>query len=281
MLQVSEYTSPKLGTYHGVAMALVKKYTKAKLKSAIIYKGKSRIDPSQNVTVSITGIQGNSKNKKTGNLAQVSIMLSDIHPYEAIKTGADSAICGNCIFRGEWDVTLKKMVNRKCYVNLSHSPNATYKATDKGSYIELTIEEVGALIQYFNSTRSHKDKIGIRLGEYGDPSAVDVSVWKRLLSASNTFNTAYTHQWNRSFFQPEFFEFGMASIDDSLTVEMLRELHGSKPRAYRVAKDYETIKSDEIKCPSEKGKVVTCSQCKLCSGYGRKGAKNIVIVEND
>ena len=258
-------------TSSDIAQDLINKYGK-KLDGAILYDGYSRIDGAP-IWAIITGIKGTSKNDKTGPMAQVKILLKDIAPTEAIKTGADYSICGDCKFRPYFDNVKNKMI-RDCYVNLLFSPNQTWKSAHNGNYPILTPEEVGALLNFYN--------VGVRIGEYGDPSAINVSIWQRLISSANTFNTSYSHQWNTSWFQPEFFQFGMASIDDTLTEEMFRELHGQTPRAYRVAKDYETIKPDEIKCPSKNSsgdRVVTCAQCKLCSGYGRIGAKNIVIVE--
>ena len=40
-----------------------------------------------------------SSNRKTGNMAQVWILRQDINPVDAIATGDDESICGNCSHR--------------------------------------------------------------------------------------------------------------------------------------------------------------------------------------
>ena len=42
----------------------------------------------------------NSNNIKTGNVVQTWIIVKDINPIEAVNTGADKLICGDCKHRG-------------------------------------------------------------------------------------------------------------------------------------------------------------------------------------
>ena len=58
-----------------------------------------------------------SANRKTGNMAQVWILLENVNPVQAIADGEDYAICGNCPHR--LDLTTGK---RSCYVNAGQAP---------------------------------------------------------------------------------------------------------------------------------------------------------------
>ena len=64
-----------------------------------IYDGPSMLD-GQRIVVIVTGIKG-SRNTKTGNMVQTYILRPDMHPLEAVRTGADVSICGDCPARGK------------------------------------------------------------------------------------------------------------------------------------------------------------------------------------
>ena len=59
----------------------------------IIYEGRSAIDRAP-IVVILTGLKP-SKNSKTGAMLQTWILRADMHPLEALRTGADRAICGD------------------------------------------------------------------------------------------------------------------------------------------------------------------------------------------
>ena len=142
----------------------------------VLYDGPSELDGSRIVVVLTTS----SDNRKTGNMAQTWILRADRDPVSAIQTGADVSICGQCPHRG-----LNGAV-RTCYVNVGQAPLAVYRAWQHGSYSGF------APLPHLH---------GVRLGSYGDPAAVPVSVWQQLLKATQPLKkTGYTHQWHR----PEF-----------------------------------------------------------------------------
>ena len=250
----------------------IRKTSMTKPNSVIIWEGKSLIDGGPIVAL-LSGLTTKSGNDKTGDMAQVDIVRSDIHPIEAVKQGLDYSICGECPLRMVWDSTLKKYV-RVCYVNLLFAPSGKFKAYLRGSYPVMTPEEAGEILRA-------KGK-GVRQGSYGDPFAVPIDIWDRLHKSANTFTTSYTHQWMLPNFNPDLFKYSMASVDHVNTVEKLRELYPDV-RYYRMAKNYDDInKETEVKCPSKNTKgerVLTCSECKLC--FGGLKAKNVVIVEGE
>jgi len=66
------------------------------MQSAIIYNGPSLLDGQPIVVIATYS----NRNRKTGHVVQTYILLRDINPLEASKTGADYSICGDCIMRG-------------------------------------------------------------------------------------------------------------------------------------------------------------------------------------
>jgi hypothetical protein len=63
-------------------------------------------------------------------MVQTFILRADVHPMDAIKSADDASICGDCVHRG--DATRK----RTCYVDVSKSVSAVYKAFQRGSYAD-------------------------------------------------------------------------------------------------------------------------------------------------
>lgn len=144
----------------------------------IVYQGPSRLDPSAEIVVILTGLDGSSSNAKTGGMVQSYIIRTDRSPNDAVKDGSDRAICGDCPHRMQADG------KRSCYVTLAHGPLSVYKAFKRGSYESVTPE----LAAYRIAGRM------LRLGTYGDPGAVPVEVWEALTKLVKGW-TGYTHQW--------------------------------------------------------------------------------------
>lgn len=83
---------------------------------AIVWDGPSRIDGSPIMAI-VTGLRTASANPKTGDMLQTWILRSDMHPMDAIKSGADYGICGSCGHRGTYDEFGNPIDPRTCYVN--------------------------------------------------------------------------------------------------------------------------------------------------------------------
>lgn len=77
-----------------------------------------------------TGFQRKSKYAKTGNMIQVWILVRNENPLEAIKSGSDAAIGGDCPLRGEHGQ------KRTCYVNVSQAPLGIWKGYQRRIYVE-------------------------------------------------------------------------------------------------------------------------------------------------
>jgi hypothetical protein len=221
---------------------------------SILYEGPSLLD-AKPIVVIMTGGHGAtpSKNEKTGGMAQVYILRADTFPTEAVKSGADSSICGGCPHRPS--------IGGSCYVNVGQAPNAVYKTYRNSGYNQCDPVVAG-------------EGLSVRLGAYGDLVAPD-SLWHAIVSRAKN-HTAYTHL---AASRPGLKGIAMASADSE--EEALRyQSEGWK--TFRVKKQEDPLLEGEIYCPNETHGV-QCIDCKLCNGnkvnvainaHGTKGKIN-------
>lgn len=159
-----------------------------KPKGFVIQRGKSWIDGAPFVAI----LTLESSNRKTGNMAQVWIMREDINPVEAVQTGKDVTICGDCPHRKQQDGT------RSCYVNVGQGPNSIWKAYKRGAYPDaLFSDEYNETWQQMITALKNKR---IRWGAYGDP-AILCSATVDYLNSKAQGHTGYTHQWRNEYAQ--------------------------------------------------------------------------------
>ena len=232
-------------------------------KSYVIFDGPSEIDGKPIVAIAQVG----TGNRKTGEgMVQTWILRSDIDPITASRTGEDVSICGDCPHKGTpSDKATGWAIKRSCYVNLLFAPNGIYKVYKRGAY---------PVAQGHDAIRAIGLGMGVRLGSYGDPMAVNGAVWRSLTSAAE-YVTAYTHGANN---MPDIV---MTSADNAAQAV---EAWDKGERTFRVISSLDKIiKGKEILCPASEeakaasGKTVTCSACKLCGGNSIK-AKSVAIV---
>lgn len=224
----------------------------------VLYHGPSLIDGEEIVAILTRG----SKNHKTGNMDQVWIMRADIAPHHAIHTGADYSICGDCKHR---------LINgiRTCYVRTHEAPLSVFRAFNRGRYVRFPdLSEIG------------RDRF-IRLGSYGDPAAVPAYIWRDLLRYA-LGHTGYTHQWGAK-------DPALRSNCDSMRDLVMASTDNDAESARAVANGWRffrvrpagnvTVNNRERLCPASKeaGKLVSCIQCRACSGTSGRGHSNITI----
>lgn len=234
----------------------------AKSNTAVLWQGASRLDGSP-IAVLITGLAKQSKNSKTGDMLQTWILRRDVSPTEAIATGADYSICGDCKHRGE--SVDGHVRNRSCYVVVKNAPLQIWRKYSRGGYPHLRPSELAPLVQ----GRS------IRFGSYGDPAAVPIAVWQKLARMA-TRTTGYTHQWQQS---TQLRPYCMASVD---TPEELATAQSAGWRTFRVKSASDLAQIGEIACPAsaESGHRTTCADCTLCNGRQRTDDQRKSIVIN-
>jgi hypothetical protein len=237
--------------------------------SGIIWQGFSPVN-GEAIMAIVSGLKTPSTNDKTGVMAQIDILVADQHPIEAIKTGADAAVCGACPLRPD------KLGKRICYVTLAHAPASKFNAAGRGSYEMITPYQLGVILAYRNR--------GVRFGSYGDPAMLPFEVAQTILEVSGVKHTSYTHQWMEPWFDARHLSYSMASVDAENTVAMLHAIHPDA-RYYMLVDSYDSLPANTIACPSNSDKrnddgsrQVTCADCGLCAGAARQ-AKNVAIVE--
>ena len=195
-------------------------------------------------------------NPKTDNdfksMVQTWIMLRDTPPHEAVKSGDDAGVCGNCIQRPS--------VGGACYVKTFQAPLSIWRAYKRGNY--------NNVINLENLRGAE-----LRLGSYGDPSAVPFDIWRNLIDkVQPRLMTGYTHQMSHKAFDKRMAEVCMISAD---TPKVALKAHAQGFRTFRMTTDTEQLLPNEIICPNDTDGV-KCIDCGLCDGAGDK--PNIAIL---
>ena len=221
----------------------------------VLYDGPSKLDGEEIICIA-TGLGKKSNNVKTGDMIQTWIMRKDSNPIAASQAGDDESVCGDCKHR--------RSNGGACYVNLGQAPLNIWKSYHKGNY---PVYDKDTHLKYF------KGKL-LRMGSYGEPTAIPIAVWKELLKVIKG-HTAYTHQWNNTKVRRGFKDFVMASVDDEK--ERAKANKGGW-RTFRVKGPDDIILKGEFVCPAseEAGKRLTCQQCLACDG-GRPPKASVVI----
>ena len=235
----------------------------SKILGYIAYEGPSEIDGAP-IVVIINKIYGASKNGKTGDIVQSFIIRSDVNPVDALKTGADSSICGDCVHR---PITAKETGEPPCYVNVGRSVLAVYSAYKRGRYVKADVETIALALA----------GKALRIGTYGDPAAAPVLMWQRV-SRYVIARAGYSHQWqSKGFDHASWAPLVMASAD-SIDQAALANLYGM--RTFRVSIGVDKQPGETV-CPAsaEGGRKATCADCMLCGGTSKK-AKDVVIADH-
>jgi hypothetical protein len=235
----------------------------SKILGYIAYEGPSLLT-GEPIVVIINKVHAKSANDKTGALVQSFIIRSDVNPVQALETGDDAAICGDCEHR---PINAKKTGKAPCYVNVGRSVLAVYNAYKRGRYTKINPQDLAIVLAGKK----------LRIGTYGDGAAAPVSLWQTL-TMYTLDHVGYTHQWERAGFD----HFGwsslvMASVDSAAQA---LEAQALSYRTFRVSIGLDK-QTGEISCPAsaESGKKTTCENCMLCAGQ-MKAAKNIVIADH-
>ena len=242
---------------------LKKALKKEVFRGVILYEGPSRIDGKPIVAIAcrITEASGNAK---TGAMVQTFIMRQDIAPHDALKTGDDSSVCGDCKLR-----PINKGATR-CYVRVYQAPLSVWGAYKRGRYAMPGVDFDAALLPELFANLS------FRIGSYGDPAAIPAKVW-RTATRKVRNRTGYTHQWRKRI-GAGLKGLCMASADNPADVVAAT---AKGWRTFRVRKhDAPVLKTESI-CPASKegGQRTQCDTCGLCQG-ATIAARNIVIADH-
>ncbi len=214
--------------------------------SYIAWEGNSLIDGSH-IALILTGFVFPSFNKKTGShMIQSWILQQEFVPTHAAKEGFDGGICGNC--------PMKLSNIGSCYVNLLPINNI-YRKYKSGGYPKLGNNEIEVLKRY---------RYPIRIGSYGDPTAVPLEVWEPIILASGKY-TGYTHNWRET--NSLWKQYLMASVH---SISSAQEAQNQGWRTFRIIALDAPLSDNEILCRHTEDDRIKCETCLLCDGSSSK-----------
>lgn len=226
----------------------------------VVYRGPSLLNGAPIVVVVIV----KSDNAKTGNVGQSYILPdSGERPTEALRSGSDAAVCGDCKHR--------PLNSGTCYVVVRQGATAVWQSLQFDQYPDFTRwpDIVGEVL---------RGRM-LRIGTYGDPAAVPVTVWRALTHCLSGW-IGYTHQWRQALAQP-LRDLCMASVDTPTEFDLARAMGW---RTFRVRLPEESLLARESVCPAsaEAGHKLQCEGCRACNGAGngRRGSIAIVLHGN-
>lgn len=205
--------------------------------------------------VIVTGTGRSSTNAKTGGMLQVWILATRDNPVQAVKSGLDAMVCGDCPHRGT-----------TCYVQVGKAPLGIWKKWSRGGYAFLPKSRYPEVF----SGRM------VRWGAYGDPFYIPIDI-VRWISFFAAGWTGYTHQWRRTdatALKP----FVMASVDSEQ--ERIQAARAGW-RTFRVRGEGAPLMAGEITCPASKeaGHRTVCADCMLCDGNAFQGVRKDISIQ--
>jgi hypothetical protein len=198
-----------------------------------------------------TGFSNPSDNRKTGDMIQIWILVKAVSPTEAIRTGLDRLICGNCVHRGDGTGG-----SRSCYVNVGQAPLGIWRAWKAGRYPTL---------QFMDCFAGRR----VRFGAYGDPTHLPLSLALAIAGVASG-HTGYTHQWRKPSLQG-WRSILMASVDSTAELLIARSMGWS---TFRVTPDLDHHSFEKL-CASDRDGT-PCADCLFCDG-SRSGILSIHI----
>lgn len=222
-------------------------------RNVLFYDGPSRLTGDR-IFVIATAQNGN---RKIGPMLQLWITPA-ISPIEAVKTGKDAAVCGDCRLRGDG-----RGHGRVCYVETWRAVENIWQSQRRADRTDRMPVDVFA---------TSVAGLQLRIGAYGDPVAVPLEVWAPLLRVAGG-HTAYTHQWKRDDLAAGYRDWCMASVDSDAEQ---RDAERRGWRTFRVRAVDGPVLATEVVCPHERDADIKCGGCSLCRGAARP-AKNIVV----
>lgn len=230
---------------------IIPQLSKSEKRSLLKLRGVILQENNNIVVISTFG----SQNPKTGNMNQIWILYRHESPSQAVKSGLDSHICGDCKHR--------PANGGSCYVNVAHAPQTIWKAYKRGNYKH--IDDIKGWQYLFEDEP-------VRFGAYGDPSLIDIDLVETIVNLSSRY-TGYTHFWHKTDKQ-EYRKYFMASVETPMEYYLAKSLGW---RMFIVIGDGSDIPLDTIECPNQADPKIQCANCGLCNGSNGNSKKHIYI----
>ena len=242
-------------------------------KGLIVYEGPSMINGAPIVVIATL----KTDNPKTGNTIQTWILHRDIHPVNAVNTGDDEAICGDCPLRGiimDWKHKTKKTGDEKpgdtvnkgrgCYVRIATGPRAVWQAYKNGNYTP------------YNASKHLSLFAGrvLRLGSYGEPVAIPYAVMSPMMRVAKA-TIGYTHQWRLG----KYWRWRKSCMASVHSIAERHEAMAMGWRTFRTRLEGQPLEAGEFICPAspEGNNRLDCERCKACGGGRPEQASPVII----
>lgn len=236
----------------------------------VVYRGPSALDKATPIVGVLTLC---SANAKTGNMAQLWILVEGVSPTVAAREGTDEAVCGRCLHR--------PLRAGSCYVVLPKAPTIVWRHLQAGRYPDAEPRELPALVRRAG-VRS------VRLGAYGDPMALPLEVVEAVADAFDG-HTGYTHQWMHAPANKvaNWQRLCMASVDGPVG---FARAQAAGWRTFRVRTADQPMFPNERMCPASTEAAtcdedgfpnrITCAECMRCGGLNAcpAGMNPVIIV---
>ncbi|MEM6367795.1 MAG: hypothetical protein AAF851_05765 [Myxococcota bacterium] len=230
---------------------------------AVLHEGPSLLDGAPIVVIA-TALKprGKNANSKTGDAVQTWILRRDMLPIDAVRSGDDASICGDCFHRAGPGRL------RSCYPDI-RMPSKVWHAYTRNTYLRVHPSELEPIL----AVRP------FRAGSYGDPAAAPPELWAWAKQHAPLF-WGYTHQWHLKVAEPLRALGLMASVESEHEAEHAQALGW---RTFRVRP--EATKwgaAHDRPCPADtlwakatnRKRTTTCVQCQACAPGG---TRNITV----
>jgi hypothetical protein len=189
-------------------------------------------------------------------MAQGYVVKTDQRPHASIADGTAGSVCGDC-----------KRIGSECYATNMRGLITVGRKAVAGEYLETAILDASRQLSGYH----------LRMGAYGDPAALPVGIWRKLLRHAAGW-TGYTHAWRSN---PHLKSILMASAD---TLDEAHEAAAKGWRYYRIRSvdddgQAEPVAPGEAVCPAspEGGHRMQCIGCGSCAGTAVKGPHRVII----
>lgn len=217
----------------------------------------------------LTNLITSSSNDKTGDMIQSYFLRKDefISPTGEIKERTSNLFgfgCSTC------------PAKKHCYVsNTTQTKDKGLGSVRRTLFKLLREEETSYQFVSFSHAVERVREAGkkLRLGTYGDPTALSVSQIAELVSVSPG-HTGYTHYWRRKE-NREYRNYLMASCE---TASQLKRAEKYGFRAFLALPENASIPENTVICPNYT-QGISCLTCGLCDGKKEDDSRRSVVIE--
>lgn len=219
--------------------------------------GPSRFDGVEIMLVA-AAVDRPSSNRKTGAMVQVYILPRAEEPSLSLWSGGDRSVCGDCDHRPSR--------GGSCYVQAQSPTSGIGTVWRKARSLDADLPRLLAAVEEAGRP--------VRLGAWGDPGAVPVSVLRAVVEPAPGW-TGYTHAWRD--LPRAYADLLMASVDSP---QERRAAKAAGWRTFRTRLPAERLDAGEVPClatEAHRGRKLTCEDCRICDGLGGRGRKDVSL----